>query len=130
MAFATSTLLYLEYSWKTKYKEKVILLLLKSGLEENCSSYFENREVEVNHTSPQVISIPWSENVNEHATVCAFSFLSCLIQGLQAESEVKKTCTHNDPPHTHNTRLITLASLSAKSSCTTRSSLLVACEFK
>lgn len=29
MAFATSTLLYLEYSWKTKYKEKDIIIIAK-----------------------------------------------------------------------------------------------------
>lgn len=98
MAFATSTLLYLEYCWKTKGKEKIWHYHHHSGLEDNCSTYFENRVVEeVSHTFPQVRSIPWSEDVNEHGTVCAFSFFSCLIQGLQVEREIKKhahTTTH------------------------------------
>lgn len=127
MAFATSTLLYLAYCWKTKYKEKKLHYYVLSGLEDNCSTYFENREV--NHTFPQLRSVPCSEDVNEHSTVCAFSFLSCLIQGLQAESEFKRH-VHNNPPNIHNKHLITLASLSARSSCTTLSSLLAAYEFK
>jgi len=71
-------------------------MTLLSGLEDNCSTYFENREV--NHTFPQLRSIPCSEDVNEHSTVCAFSFLSCLIQGLQAKWEFKRdvyTTTHH-----------------------------------